>query len=434
MKTSSDSDITTQELDSRQVRLTIEVPEERLQEEMRRAAQLISREVTIPGFRKGKAPYDIVVQRYGEEMIREEAVNLLIEPIYREALEQEGILPYAPAALETMALDPLRYTFLVPLPPQIELGDYQSLRIDPPTVVVEEEEIEKVLEQVREQHAVLEPVDGREAQPGDVLSISVEARSEDGTIFLKDEEVEVLLDLENDYPTPGFYEALVGMAPGEERTFRLEMPDAHPSDEAEFTVAAEEIFERILPGLDDDLARAVGNFDSLEAMRARIEGRIRERKQAEADEEYSLQVIDALVEGAELKYPPEALEEEVDEFLGQEEERTRRTRRMSLEDYLKAIGKTEEELREELRPRAEQRLQRSLALMSFVEAEGLSVTEEEVERRIAVLSEGEGSQADEIREQLQSEEMRRIVESNLLIEKATARLTAIARGEEESEG
>jgi len=395
-------------------------------------ARAIARQVSIPGFRKGRAPYHIIAQRYGEAYLRGEAAENLIESVFKEALEQEKIEPYAPASLEEVKTEPLRYVFTVPLSPEVDLGDYRSLRIKRRTVRVTKKEVEEALERLREEHAVLEPREDRPAQPGDVIAFSVEGRTDQGEIFLKDEEAETVVDPEKEWPLPGFYQALVGMKAGEEKTFRLKVPKGSSFDfeEAEFTVQIKQVFERLLPGLDDDLARTAGPFDSLDELRKHIKEQIRQQKQQEAEDEYVEQAMQALLDGAKVVYPPQVLEEEIDEMVEDLEQRVRRDLRMSLEDYLKAIGKTEEELREEMRPRAEERLRTTLVLTRFVEAEGLEVTDEEVEKRVAEIKEAVGEEG---RKWTPSEAERREVRNLLLREKIIARLTAIARGEVEAE-
>jgi trigger factor len=414
---------------ARVIRVTVDVTEERVQQEMQRAAQRIARQTTIAGFRKGKAPYSVIAQRFGEETIRQEAADDLAGKVYREALEREEIDPFAPGALLEMTLAPLQYVFTVPLLPVVELGDYRSLRVKPEGTKVAKKEIQDVLERLQQEHAVLEPAEGRGAQPGDALVIDVEGRAGDGSVFLKDEHAEVLLDPEDEYPAPGFYRALEGMMPEEGRTFRLEMPREGSSEEVEFTVRLVRLFDRILPGIDDDLARTVGNFPDLKALREDIGDQIRQMKERRADEAYAEKVIEAVVEQAKVEYPPQALEEEVDDLLGQLEGRVQREQRMSLSDYLKVVGKEEEELREELQPRAERELRHSLVLTEVVRAEGLTVSEDEVEGRIAELGKAWGDQEDAVRERLEKEENRERLVNNLLVRKVIDRLVAIARGE-----
>jgi trigger factor len=332
-----------------------------------------------------------------------------------------------------MELEPMRFVFTIPLPPEVDLGDYRSLRVEPPEVEVSEDEIQEVLEEVRGSEAMLKPVEDRGAQVGDVLALSLEGRSEDGEILLDEPEIELLLDPEEDGPAPGFYEELVGMESGDERTFKLEMPDDSPVDVVEFSVSVHDVFDRILPGLDDDLARAVGKFDSLEELREEIREGIRDGKQAEAEDDYAIDALDALVERATIRYPDEAVEEMIDELIEAEAENIRRQHHLSFEDYLMVLGKTEDELRADLRPVAEARLERSLVLSGLIQAEELATDEEELEERIVDISESLGIGAEKVREQLSTEKGRQLVTDNLLIEKAFSRLATIARGEAEAE-
>lgn len=421
--------ITSEAVEPRQIRLTVEVPEEEVQKEMRRVARQLARELRIPGFRPGKAPYRVISQRFGEDALRVEATENLIDRFFPQVLEQEEIYPFAPPELESMELDPFRFGVLVPLPPEVDLGDHRSLRVDDVPTKVEASEIEDVLQRLRDANAVLEPVEDRGAQSGDVLVISVEGITDEGEPFLKDEGVEVILDPEDENPAPGFYEALVGMEVGEERTFRLEMPEHHPAEEAEFTVELESLAARSLAELDDDLARTVGDYDTLDELEQDIEDQLLERKESEAEETYVETVLQALVEQAEFEYPPVAVEDELDSILQNFEERVQRDLRMTLEDYLTAVDKTEEEFRSDLRPQAEQSLERALALGRLIEQEGLDVDEAEVEERIEERIESLGPRAADRREWLQSAQGLRSVENELLVKKAIERLTAIARGE-----
>jgi trigger factor len=425
--------ITREEIEPRQVRLTVEVSEDEVEREMRGVARELAREVRIPGFRPGKAPYGVIVQRYGEDALRVEATENLIDKIFPQVLEQEDIYPFSPPELESMELDPFEFVVLVPLPPEVELGDYRSLRIDAEDVQVEQSEIEEVLDRLRETHAVLEPVEDRGAEPGDVLSISVEGITDEGEPFLKDEGVEVVLDPENDNPAPGFYEALEGMRVGEKRTFRLEMPEDHPAEEAEFTVELERLAARTLAELDDDLARTVGDYETLEELETDIQDQLLERKEAEAQEAYVEAMLQALVDQAEIDYPPQAVEDELDNVIQGFEQRIQRDLRMGLEDYLAAVDKTEEEIRADFREQAERSLERALALGQLVEQEDLAVDEEAVEERIAQRLESLGPRASSRREWLESNQGWRSVANELLVREAIERLTAIARGEAEGQ-
>ncbi len=411
---------------TRQLRLTVDVPEERVQQAMRKVARRLARERHIAGFRKGKAPYAIIVQRYGEEAIREMAAEELVDPVYREVIESEGLGPYGATSLEDMELNPLRFVYEVPLMPSVELGDYRALRIKPPKVKVTRKEVQEVLEALREEHAILEPAGDRPAKKGDRVRFSVVGRRENGEVFIDDDEAELLLDPDEAFPYPGFQRELVGMEEGDERTFQLDAP----SGKVEFTVRLVELFDRFVPNIDDDLARTVGHFNSLKELEEDIRAYLREQNEAEAQRTYVDKIVDALLKGARIEYPQVALDDEIDDLMEDLEEHVQKELHISLEDYIKLTKKSEEELRAELRPRAEENLRRALVLTEVAVAEGVRVTDEEVESYLQSIDLGEGEEGEKRRRQIKNDkEVMDVIRSKLFGDKVTRRLVAIARGE-----
>lgn len=425
--------ITTEPTENRQLRLAIELDEERTQHAMRQVARQIARRVNIPGFRKGKAPYSLIVQRYGEDAIRKEAAEMLAEEAYHEALEQEGIAPYAPGVLDEVVLRPITFKFTVPLRPMVEPGDYRAFRLKPQKVRVYKKQVQQALEEIREQNAILEPVD-RPVALGDGVAIDLVGRAAEGVEFLKGDDIRILLDAESADPVPGFAEAIVGMKTGDERIFTLTLPDDFTREElrgqeAEFTVKMTEVYESIFPELDDDLARTAGNFDSLKELEKHIKEQLRQAAQRKADEEYAGQVLEAILEQAQVEYPPVMLAEELDERVKEVERAVKREARLSLEDYLRIQDKTLEELGEELEPRTAARLKRALVLGEVVRLEGLEVDEEEIGAHIEEVSAQWGVRADDVRSSFNADEGRQAVHNRLLTGKAVQRLVAIAKGE-----
>jgi trigger factor len=425
--------ITTEPLANRQLRLTIEVDDERTQQAMRRTARQIAKQANFPGFRKGKAPYELVVQRYGEETIRQEAADALIEEVYREALEQEGIEPFDAAVLEKTELDPITFNFTIPLRATVDLGNYRNYRLKPRKVKVRRREVRQALEQLREQNAILELVE-RPAALGDSVVIDLVGRTAQGTEILKADQARIKLEAKSADPAPGFAAAVAGTEAGEERTFTLDLPDDFPREElrgqeAEFTVKVTEVYDSTLPKLDADLARTVGNFDSLKELAQQIKEQLHQVAQQEADEEYAEQVLEDMLQRAQVEYPPMMLEEALGEAVKDVERVVKRKARLSLEDYLRFQGKNMEELREELEPDAAARLKRALVLGEVVRLERLDVDQEEISAQIEEISAPWGIRADEVRTSLSSGEGQQTVRSHLLGSKAVQRLVAIARGE-----
>jgi trigger factor len=426
-------EITAEPLANRQLRLTVKVDEERIRQAMHRAARKIAKEVDIPGFRKGKAPYDVIVHRFGEDVVRREAADDLVNEVYREALEQEQIEPYDVASLDETVLNPMTFTFTVPLPPTVDLGNYRAYRLKPPKIRVGKKEVQQVLETIREENAILEAVE-RPTQLGDGIAIDLVGRTADGVEFLRQEDVHLMLEPERIKLAKGFAEAILGMAAGEERTFKATLPDDFPREdlrgqEVEFTVKMREVYKSILPNLDDDLARTVGNFDSLKELMRHVREQLEQAAQQQADEAYAGQVLKDIVEQAQVEYPPVMLEEELDRIVKEVEQRVKRETRLSLEDFLRFQNKTMDDLRDDLQDEARARLKRSLVLAEVVRREGLEADAEEIDARIEETSTAWGIRADEMRSLLSSEPGRRAVRSRLLANKAVQRLVAIATGE-----
>lgn len=425
--------ITKESAGERQLSLTIEVDEERVERARRRTAREISREVDIPGFRKGKAPYEVVVQRLGERVFQQELVGVLAEDVYREALEEEDIVPYAPGTLEETTFDPLTLRFTVPLVPTVDLGDYRAYRLEAEDVEIPEDELDEALEAIREQNAVLAPLD-RPAAKGDLLVGELVGRTPDGAEFLHEEDARLLLDPEHGPAVPGLVNELIGLAEGEERSFSLVLPDDFEAEElagqeVTFEIKVEHVYERILPDLDDDLARTVGNFDTFEALEASVRQRLKERERAEIESEYAERVLQDIVDQAEVSYPPVMLEEALQDAIENYEREIERREHMMLEDYLRIKGTSMEALREELRVDVEASLERSLVLGEVVEREGLEVSEEALDVQIVEASERYGDQADELRAALSAPENRRGIRNRMLANQAAERLVAIAKGE-----
>jgi len=424
-------EITREDLDNRQVLLTIKVDDERVEKALRGVARKISRQYNIPGFRRGRAPFGIVVQRFGREALMQEVADDLGQEVYEEALDSQELEPYGPASLEDMQMDPLTFKMRVPLQPVVDLGDYRELRVEPPDVTVDEEQVAEELEKLRQENVVVEPAEDRPVQMGDMVDLDVRAQV-DGETLNSQEHYTTVLDAEDEEFAPGFADQIVGMARGEEKQFALTLSDEWGEElegrEADFTVKLHDIRTRILPDLDDDLARTVGDFDSLDELREGIRNRLQENLQRKADDEYLEEVVDTLVEQATLEYPPDLVEEHIDSMLEDLESRLE-SQGIAFGDFLGINGQTEEEFRETMRPRAEEQAKSSLVLGELARLEALQVGAEEVMQRITAVSEGWGERSEEVLDMLSSPDGMRSIAGNLLTEKVIERLTAIARGE-----
>ena len=380
--------VTTEPREYRQVALTIEVEPERVEAALARASKRLAQKYKIPGFRPGKAPRSVIEQRFGKQALYDEAIDELGNQVYREALDQNDIDPYGPGEMEDVQLDPLVFKMLVPLAPKIDLGDYRNVRVPYEAPAVDEHDVEHQLEHIRENQAIIEPV--AEDTPADsdmIATVDIESTVE-GQPFINQKGAQINLyePLDrDDEDVIEFSDQIIGMKTGEDKSFSRAVPDTDDYGEfrgktAEFKVHVNELRRRELPDLDDALAQTVGDYETLEALKDALRAELLESATQAADSEYSDKVIDAIVEQATIEFPPPMVESELDAMLERTEKRMK-DQKLTLEEYLKAVGKSREEYREELRPTAEIRLKRGLMLSQLIASEGLQVSDEAVNRR-----------------------------------------------------
>ena len=248
--------IDTQPQDNCTLALTVEVDDDRVQPALKAAARRLAKQLRFPGFRPGKAPYETVLRQVGEGALYNEALESLGQEVYQEALEQAKIEAFAPGELEHVDLKPMVLKFVVPLRPEVELGDYRgTLRLDYTAPDVTDEAVQESLEHLREHQSELTPVE-RPAQLGDVVTLDAKGYLNDGEnpsdFLLADKDVALLLDEAADWPMPGFAPEVVGLSDGEEKKFDLTFPEAYPNESlkgqvAHFEVTVKEVKQRALP-------------------------------------------------------------------------------------------------------------------------------------------------------------------------------------------
>jgi trigger factor len=429
-------EVTAERLENCQVELTIEVDEERVEQELRRVARHLSKRRRIPGFRPGRAPYDVVLRYFGKDALYREVLEDLSQTVFKEALEQEGIEPFAQAELMDVQFEPMVLKMVVPVAPIVELGDYRQLRLTPPEVSVSDEEVETALKRIQAQHGQWQPVE-RPAQLDDQVIVDIESTVE-GEVVFSNQERSLLLKAESSYPVPGFNEQIVGMVIGQDREFDLTYPENLANEklagkESHFKVHLYDLKELMLPELDDDLAKTAGDFETFDELKAEVRESLQAEAEREAESHFTSEVLTAMVERARIEFPLVLLERELDSLLEEQDRVLKQQEGLTLDNWLEINKKSREEYRDELHPQAAERLKRGLALGKVVELEGIMAEEEEIEAQIESMSSSFGEQADKARDVFSSPDNMRSIASNLLTNKALQRLTAIARGEVEDE-
>jgi len=380
-------------LDDHQMQLTVEVEAERMEASKRRAAKQVAKRGKIPGFRPGKAPYDIIVRHYGEAAIVEQAMDMLIDDIYPKILEEAEINPGAAGSLEQIEeLDPPKLIFKVPLAPEIELGDYRSLRLPYKYSPPGEKELEDALKEMQQMYATTETVD-RPVKYGDYVMVDVKgerakpkddedreaALSRDGYALVVREE-----SRDDDWPYPGFSKVLVGMNPEESKTFKHKFPKDDPDESLQgetvnFEVTMKTVRSMVLPDLDDEFAKTTGQYETLDELKESLKNDLETRAKDEYDDEYYVELIDKIKAGATIKYPPQAVEHEAEHVIDELGQRLSQ-QGLDLDTYFKMRQTTREEfLEEEAKPVAVKRLERSLIMDQIAREEEIEVDEESLQ-------------------------------------------------------
>ncbi len=380
-----------EELPESRVRLEVEVPEEDVQHALEHAASDLAGSLRIPGFRKGKAPVQVVAARVGREALWEEAVRSHLDGWFWSAAATSGVRPVASPEVEVGDGPPpegetFRFTATVSVVPTPKLGDWKELEVGAPEPEVPAELVDEELDRVRESVAELSPVDDRPVQPGDAAVVDM-VGEEIGTVQ-RDYVVEVgegrLVD--------EIEAALVGMSLEQTKEVEFELADERKAS-VELTV--KEIREKVLPPLDDELAQAASEFETLAELRADIEAQLREQLEAELELKLRQDAVDALVEASTFDSLEPMVERRTAE-LAAGFARSIERRGVSLEVYLAMTGQTQEQIVERLRAEAEASLKRELVLDAVADELGLEVTDEEIEAIVREQAEEAGESPEEV--------------------------------------
>ena len=381
--------VTKEPLDPCQVALTIEVETDKVVQAVDRAYREYSKYVSVPGFRKGKAPMSFVKQRVPEADVRQRTAELLVEPAYAAAIEQENVEPFAQPSLELLQLEfaekPFIFKAIVPLRPEVEIGVYTGLTVAKNKYELSDANVETQMQRMRERAAEY-PIVERPVQMGDLVVADLSA-----LVDIRPEASEVrptMIEIGADN-IPGFDDQLVGMTVEEEKVFTLTYPDTYPDaelagEEAEFTVKINEIHEKQIPELDDALAQKLSNgrYQTVDQFRTEMKADMAKSLIANAESEADSALIDQIIAGSVIKYPPVLVEAEVNDEVTELLARLER-QGVELEDYLQQVGRTREQLVTEFTNAARKRIEIGLLLGKVADAESLLLTDADLEAALA---------------------------------------------------
>jgi trigger factor len=388
----------------------------------------------MPGFRKGKAPPSLVIQRIGFGPVLEEAIREALPEWYERALLESGVSPIGDPNIEMVSTpedegEGLEFKFEVGVRPPAKLGDYKGLEVGKAEEEVPDDLVDAEVERVREGFASLEPVE-REAAEGDSLLIDFEGLL-DGKAFEGGKAEDYLLALGSGQLIEGFEEGLVGAKAGEERDVNVTFPDEYQAEhlageDALFKVNVKEVREKILPELDDDFASDASEFDTLEELRADIREKVAAMRNSRAEEDFRIAAVDAAVAASTVDVPTDLVTARATERW-ERMERQLAQRGMDPNAFLQMQGKTREELIEDSKPDAEKELQREAVVTAIAEAEAIEIAEEELIEALAHSAEHERTTPEKLLERLRHNGRDRMIEEDLKAQKAIKLVAEAAR-------
>jgi len=428
------------------VALKVELAANEVEQALDRTYKQLVQRIAIPGFRKGKAPREVLERVVGPEYFLHEATQEAVRWGYRKAIEQEALTPIDEAEI---AMDENDHVHLhegesfhfeasVTVQPDVQLPDYHALRVERPEIVVSDEDVQALLHDLQERTATVEPVE-RPADTGDVITMNVTGRvgpeeliNEDNADFLlRDETVQ-----DADPNLPGLSKQMVGSKPGDIREIALQMPADHPNPELadkqlELRILVKEVKQRVLPPLDDDFARSVSEFETLENVREAVRTNLTIERTAEAEDKVVAEVMEAVTSRTFIDIPQVLVEEELDREIDDMRSMLER-QQLSFDTYLNVTQKSEADLRTEMREQAVQNVKQSLVLDAVSQAEGIEVTRRQIDVALEELFRAWNTTPTERRRLRSSSGVRQNISSRLQRQLATRQLTKVVTGAEEA--
>ncbi|HMC05983.1 MAG TPA: trigger factor [Solirubrobacterales bacterium] len=386
------------ELGDSRVRVDVGIDPDAVESRLDRAARSMAREMRVPGFRKGKVPPQLVIQRVGRDAVLEQALRDSLPEWYERALLEAGITPVGDPELSVPSIpgagEELAFSIEVAVRPKAKLGDYVGLEVGRAEPEVPEEAVQAELDRLREGFASLTPVD-RPARTGDLALIDYSGTA-DGEPFEGSEASDLMVEVGAESLLPEFDEALEGASAGDELTVEVSFPDDHRPEalagkQGRFTVTVKEVREKELPELDDDFASEASEFETLDELREEIRTRLRAAFERRVEDDFREAAVDAAAASAQMEVPKELVHARAHEMWDRVE-RSLSSRGINPQTYAQMQGKTREELITDLEGDAERALRREATLAAVADAEGIEVSDEEL---LAALGPGEGDQAPE---------------------------------------
>lgn len=413
-----------EKLENNMAKLTIEVPAEELEKAIEGAYRKNKNKISIPGFRKGKAPRKMIEQMYGKEVFYEDAANALIPDAYDKALEECTEEIVSSPKIDVTQLEagkPFIFTAEVALKPEVTLGKYKGVKVDKADVEVSDDEVNAEIDREREKNSRTVDITDRAVKDGDIATIDFEGFV-DGTAFEGGKGQDYPLTIGSGAFIPGFEEALIGAEVGKETDVNVTFPEDYQAAElagkaAVFKCTVKKLQEKQLPELDDDFVSEVSEeSDTVEEYKAEVKKKLADRKEADAKNAKEDAVIDAIIADAKMDIPDAMVETQQRQMIQDYAQRLQ-SQGISMEQYMQFTGLTTQALMEQVKPQALKRIQSRLVLEAVVAAENMTATEEEFEEEAKTMGEAYQMEADKVKELL-GENGKKQVMQDICIKKA----------------
>ncbi len=396
---------TLENVEKNKVKLTIEVASELFEDGMKKSYQKNVKYINVPGFRKGKAPRKMIEKMYGPAVFYEDAVNFIIPDAYDEAVKEADIHPVSQPEIDIVTIGeadkPFVFTAEVFTKPEVKLGTYKGVEIEKVENKVTDADVDAEVASMREKNSRMVTVEDRAAENGDITTIDFEGFC-DGVAFEGGKGTDYELTLGSGTFIPGFEEQIVGKKIGEEFDVNVKFPEEYHSEElkgkdAVFKVTLKGIKVKELPTLDDEFAKDVSEFDTLDALKEDIKAKLTKEAENKTKAEIENRALEAAVEGAEIDLPECMVDNQVEKMLEDYAYRLK-SQGIDMKMYLQYTQMTEDQLKEQMKPSAKQQVLGSLVLEKIAELEKLEATDEDIEKEFDKIAETYKMEKDKIRE------------------------------------
>ncbi len=412
-----------EKLEKNMARLTVEVPAQEVEKALQSAFMKNKNKISVPGFRKGKVPRQMIEKMYGPEIFYEDAVNEMLPDAYEQAVKECGEDIVSSPEIDITQIkkgEPFIFTAEVAIKPEVKLGKYKGVKVEKSDAAVTDEEVDEEIGRERERNARNVEVTDRPVKDGDMTILDFEGFV-DGVAFEGGKGENYSLTIGSGAFIPGFEEQLIGAQIDQETEVNVTFPEDYQAEElqgkaAVFKCTVKEIKEKELPELDDEFASEVSEFDTLEEYKADVRAKITERKEKEARDAKEEKVIEAIINDSDMEIPEAMLTTQQRQMVDEFGQRIQ-MQGIPMEQYYQMTGNTRERMIEQVRPQAEKRIKSRLVLEAIAKAENIEVTEEEFEEELKTIAEAYQIEIDEVKKTLPEESIKQIRE-DLAVRKA----------------